>query len=188
MSSSSPASFYDRAAAWGLDFWPWMLPVWALGHSLPAWLLTYVACMVGYALLSSFLESHYSTTLGKHLVGLRVEKVVGPTPTRQTWPEALLRHVSAGLSWLTLNLGHVLVLFRQDRKALHDLITQTQVVQDVEEKADLPFLPYITPKQRKYWKYGSLAGQGALMVFYTIYVVMKTWEAMQHISSSYPMP
>ena len=34
------------------------------------------------------------------------------------------------LSWAVLNAGHAFIVWRRDRKALHDIITVTQVVID----------------------------------------------------------
>ena len=39
----------------------------------------------------------------------------------------MLRFFAGGLSWLALNLGHAMVGWRRDRRALHDLIAGTQV-------------------------------------------------------------
>src|SRR5690606_33742877 len=49
------------------------------------------------------------------------------------------RHAAGALSWLTLNIGHALVLLRPDRRALHDLVSGTAVVQDeADPRAKLP--------------------------------------------------
>ena len=72
----------------------------------------------------AFEASRWQATPGKRLLGLRVESTAG---TRLSIGRALLRHVAGLASWFTLNLGHLLVALRGDRRALHDLIAGTRV-------------------------------------------------------------
>lgn len=72
----------------------------------------------------AFEASTWQATPGKRLLGLRVETVDGARPSVV---RALARHVAGLASWLTLNLGHLLVALRADRRALHDLIAGTRV-------------------------------------------------------------
>jgi uncharacterized RDD family membrane protein YckC len=41
---------------------------------------------------------------------------------------AAARFFAGSLSWLSLNLGHAMALFRRDGRALHDLIAGTAVI------------------------------------------------------------
>jgi uncharacterized RDD family membrane protein YckC len=63
---------------------------------------------------------------GKWLLGLRI------IDYRQRYPigfgRATLRLLAYMVSSLTLGIGHLLVLFRRDRRALHDILAGTRVV------------------------------------------------------------
>lgn len=72
----------------------------------------------------AFEAGRWQATPGKRLLGLRVETTEG---ARLSIGRALWRHVAGLASWLTLNLGHLLVALRSDRRALHDLIAGTRV-------------------------------------------------------------
>jgi len=63
-------------------------------------------------------------TPGKHLLGLRVRRDNGEDIG---FARALVRHLAGAISWLLLNLGHALVGWRRDKRALHDLIAGTRV-------------------------------------------------------------
>ena len=67
----------------------------------------------------------HHATLGKRALGLRVETVAcaPPGPAR-----AYRRHVAGSLSWLTLNIGHLLAATAPRHQALHDRIARTYVV------------------------------------------------------------
>ena len=140
-SSSGPtggAHFYWRAAAWALDLVPfeilfvlllWLFPAPPL-HSLSSivpivfhvmWLALF--CMVPYCLYHVYWEHEYQTTPGKWLLGLSVEYTTLPS-----WSQAAMRLLACCLSWTMLNVGHAMMMWRTDRKSLHDLITSTRVV------------------------------------------------------------
>ncbi|MEO8160928.1 MAG: RDD family protein [Arenimonas sp.] len=67
----------------------------------------------------------WQATPGKRLAGLQVRNIRGER--LGVW-HTVLRHASGILGWLTLNLGHALAAWRQDRRALHDLIAGAQVL------------------------------------------------------------
>ncbi len=71
-----------------------------------------------------FEASASGATPGKRLLGLRVLAVDGtrPGPAR-----VLVRFLAAAPSWLLLHLGHAVVAWRADGRALHDLIAGTRV-------------------------------------------------------------
>ena len=71
-----------------------------------------------------FEASGWQATPGKRALGLRVETLGGARPS--LW-RAVLRFVAAGPSWLLLHLGHAMVSWRDDRRALHDLVAGTRV-------------------------------------------------------------
>lgn len=103
---------------WAL-LWPPLLVFAVLGSVYHAW----------------FEASPRQATPGQRALGLRVVDLAGVHIDRT---RALLRHVAGALSWLTLNIGHALVLLRPDRRALHDLLAGTAVVQAAGPRAKLP--------------------------------------------------
>lgn len=70
---------------------------------------------------------------GKRALGLRVVDRGG---ARLSLPRAAARHLAAGLSWLTLNIGH-LVALPPPHRALHDRLAGTRVLR----AAGAPRLP-----------------------------------------------
>jgi uncharacterized RDD family membrane protein YckC len=64
-------------------------------------------------------------TLGMAIAGLRV---VRPDGSRVGWSGAVVRILALPLSFLTLGVGFLLIILRQDRRALQDLIAGTAVV------------------------------------------------------------
>jgi uncharacterized RDD family membrane protein YckC len=71
-------------------------------------------------------------TLGMAVVGLRVVRADG-RPVNGG--EALVRVLALPLSFLTLGIGFLLILFRSDRRALQDLIGRTAVVYGWDARA-----------------------------------------------------
>jgi uncharacterized RDD family membrane protein YckC len=64
-------------------------------------------------------------TFGMALTGLRV---VRPDGSRVGWAQAIVRILALPLSFVTLGFGFLLILLRQDHRALQDLIGRTAVV------------------------------------------------------------
>ncbi|MBS0217875.1 MAG: RDD family protein [Proteobacteria bacterium] len=82
-----------------------------------------------YALLSAVWNlggelSSWQGSPGKHLLDLRVVDISGK---RATFAQLFVRQLAAGLSWLTLNMGHLLAWWPPFR-SLHDRIADTSVV------------------------------------------------------------
>lgn len=73
-----------------------------------------------------FEASLRQATPGQQAFGLRVVDVTG---RRIGALRALSRHVAGALSWLTLNLGHALALVSPQKRALHDMVAGTRMVQ-----------------------------------------------------------
>lgn len=94
--------------------------VWAM--ALP-WLLAYAVLALAWHVIGE--RSPWQASPGKHALGLQVTDLQG---RRLSWSRALLRNVSSGLSWLTLNLGHALALLPPQKRALHDYIAGARVV------------------------------------------------------------
>ena len=102
----------------------------ALGGAL-LWMLAplaIVSCIYGAAF-----EHVRGATPGKRALGLRVT-AAGGEPLGA--PRHVLRQASGALSWLTLNLGHLLAVIPPDHQALHDRIARARVVAD--RQAPLP--------------------------------------------------
>jgi uncharacterized RDD family membrane protein YckC len=64
-------------------------------------------------------------TLGMAVVGLRVVRADG---SRVGWSQAIIRILALPLSFVTLGFGFLLIVLRQDHRALQDLIGGTAVV------------------------------------------------------------
>jgi len=99
----------------------------AIGHLL--WTPLPVFALLSLAWFSGFEASSRQATPGKRLLGLRVVDGQG---RRIGLARAMRRHLAGALSWLTLNIGHLLAAVPPRRQSLHDRIAGTQVVQSVE--------------------------------------------------------
>jgi uncharacterized RDD family membrane protein YckC len=90
--------------------------------SLP-WLLGYALLALAWHVVGEL--SPWQGSPGKHVLGLQVTDLQG---RRLSLPRALLRHAAGLLSWLTLNLGHLLAALPPHKRALHDWIAGARVV------------------------------------------------------------
>jgi uncharacterized RDD family membrane protein YckC len=91
--------------------------------------------LLGYAVLGTAwhvlgVASPLQGSPGKRAFGLRVVDLQGARPR---FARALGRHVAAGLSWITLNIGH-LVALPSPHRALHDRIAGTRVLRDADTR------------------------------------------------------
>lgn len=87
-------------------------------------LLVYALLALPWSIL--FERSAWQATPGKRALGLRVASA--GDGRRLTAGHALLRFLAAGLSWLSLNLGHALAALPPKHLALHDRLTDTRVL------------------------------------------------------------
>ncbi|OGT60831.1 MAG: hypothetical protein A3E01_19830 [Gammaproteobacteria bacterium RIFCSPHIGHO2_12_FULL_63_22] len=71
-----------------------------------------------------FEASRWQATPGKRLLGVQVQSEHGG---RLGLARTALRFFAGSLSWLSLNLGHALAGWRQDGRALHDLLAGARV-------------------------------------------------------------
>ena len=85
-------------------------------------------------------------TPGKWLFGLRVIDHKGRLPIGAT--RAVMRLFAYTVSSLTFGIGHLLLLFRADRCALHDLLAGTRVVRNPGRRRDAGRIPE-PPSDRK---------------------------------------
>jgi uncharacterized RDD family membrane protein YckC len=98
-----------------------MDPAW-LAHAagiLGLWIaLWWCYFAVGWGLLGA--------TIGKWILGLRIVDHRGRSPIGLS--RAFLRLAAYSVSSVTLGMGHLLILLRPDRRALHDVLAGTWVV------------------------------------------------------------
>lgn len=139
MPFTSPATFYQRTAAWALDALLFQIAFVVLLPSSPDFSQSltpqtveqarnylgavFTLGLIIFALYSVYhlwMEKNFSTTLGKFAVGL---EVVYP---QLTWRNVIQRFLGCVLSWLAFNIGHLMIL--KNSAALHDKLSHTQVV------------------------------------------------------------
>ena len=94
-----------------------------------------LASLLALLWFAAFEASPRQATPGKRALGLRVEDARG---ARIGFARAALRHLAGALSWLTLNLGHLLAALPPAHRALHDRIAGTRVLQDPARGSRLP--------------------------------------------------
>jgi uncharacterized RDD family membrane protein YckC len=104
----------------------------ALWQATLPWLLGYALLALGWHVGGEL--SPWQGSPGKHALGLRVTDLQG---RRLSPPRVGLRHVAGLLSWLTLNLGHLLAALPPHRRALHDRIAGARVVRRQASKPAL---------------------------------------------------
>lgn len=103
-----------------------------LEHDEPplAFILLYVGApvlhIIAAGLYYSLMESsRHQATVGKMALGIKVTDAIGQ---RINFGHALGRWFAAALSYLTLYIGFLMAAFTRDKRALHDMIAGTQVV------------------------------------------------------------
>ena len=95
--------------------------------------------LLGYAVMAAPWHvigecSRWQGSPGKRALGLAATDLHGRT---QSLPRAGVRHVAGLLSWLTLNLGHLMAAVPPQKRALHDYVAGARVV-NTHEAARLP--------------------------------------------------
>jgi len=127
----------------------------------PPLLATALLALAWFALSEA---SPWQATPGKRLLGLRVVDAGG---ARIGLARAAARHLAGALSWITLNLGHLLALVPPRRQALHDRIAGTHALQERSD-AHLPA-----------WATAWLVLQVVLAVAATAWLFLAANAAMQ---------
>ena len=88
-------------------------------------LVVYIAVLTFGWLYGALLESSSrQATVGKMVFGLKVTDLGGH---RISFGRALKRHLGKVISLLYLGLGFLMVAYREDKQALHDMIAGTAV-------------------------------------------------------------
>ena len=83
-----------------------------------------ICSVIHFAFIAGFLASRWQATPGKRLMGIYVGDLEG---ARLTFAHALGRELAKVPSWMTLGVGFLIVLFTDQKKALHDVIANTRV-------------------------------------------------------------
>lgn len=128
-------------------------------------LLAFVALFLAWCV--GFERSAMQATPGKRALGLRVVDA-GDGCGRITTGQALLRFLAGGLSWLSLNLGHLLAALPPEHAALHDRLSRTRVVLAAHAPARMPA-----------WATAWLVLQAGLFVLAVGWASLATGAAMQ---------
>jgi uncharacterized RDD family membrane protein YckC len=119
-----------------------------------------------FAWCVGFERSRMQATPGKRALALRVVDAAGGG--RITMGKALLRFFAGSLSWLSLNLGHLLAALPPDHAALHDRLSGTRVVLAAHAPARMPA-----------WAIGWLVLLAGLSVLATAWVAWAASAALQ---------
>lgn len=72
-----------------------------------------------------FMNGRFGATVGKLIVGARIVRADG---SRLGYGFAFIRFLCMMISDFTCGIGYLLVAFRSDKRALHDLIANTRVI------------------------------------------------------------
>jgi len=105
----------DRISIFGEGRWQRLLALFSAGFCL-------------HALYSIILVTLYGATLGKMAVGL---KIVAENGSKISAARATGRYFAEYVSYLTLCIGHLMVIFDDQKRALHDHICSTRVIKNL---------------------------------------------------------
>jgi len=72
-----------------------------------------------------FFNGQFGATLGKMAIGARIVNVDG---SRIGFGKALLRFLATMVTQMTMGVGYLLIVVREDKRALHDLLARTKVI------------------------------------------------------------
>ncbi|MGH8079015.1 MAG: RDD family protein [Lysobacter sp.] len=100
----------------------------AISGLILGWIALYALCGLIYELGFVALSS-WRATPGKRALGLQVVDMAG---RRLGVGAAVVRYLGGGLSWLTLNIGHVMAMAKPEHRALHDRMAGARVVRTGE--------------------------------------------------------
>ncbi len=118
--------------------------------------------LVGGAYFALFESSSWQATPGKRMVGIQV---VANDGSRLGRGRAFARFFAAALSWLTLNLGHVLAGLKPEYRALHDYVAGTRVENADPAHPELPAWGWIVIGLQALLLVVLVFGMAALVLF-----------------------
>ncbi|HXW81360.1 MAG TPA: RDD family protein [Acidimicrobiales bacterium] len=134
------AGIGTRLAAFGIDVVTLVVLFDILGNTVQylvstlsgtSWKISDLPAGGGLAIgILAFLYCTYPVAAGGRTFGMAVAglRVVRPDGSPVGWFQAVVRILALPLSFLTLGVGFLLILLRQDHRALQDLIGGTAVV------------------------------------------------------------
>lgn len=124
------SGFWRRFGAWFLDAMIMLVPAVLIG-----WLLPYVGGLIlGLFYKPVFEASALKGTPGKAMLGMVVISEAGD---RLTLKQAYIRYFCSILSGFVLGIGYIMNLFTAKRQTLHDMISESIVIN--QEPADLNY-------------------------------------------------
>ncbi len=93
--------------------------------------LFYLFTFVGMIVYHGYFYRRSGATPGKQLMGLKV--INSETGEYLTWGQIILREFVGKLflNTMTLYIGWIIGFFRKDKKALHDIVSSSQVLEQV---------------------------------------------------------
>lgn len=131
----------------------------AVGDMLLTPLLLYALLALVWSV--GFESSRWQATPGKRAMGLVVTSVGGG---KLTTGHALQRFLASSLSWLSLNIGHVMAALPPRHLAMHDRISNTRILRE-RSAASLPAWA---------WVWLMLQGAAALAAFLWLFMRVQT--------------
>lgn len=122
------AGFAKRLFAYNIDMTILMIPCVLMSFLIENNKVLYVVCILIVCLYHAVMESsEYQATIGKKYSKIRV---VNNDKERLDFPKAFLRIILKFFSLLLLFSGFIFIIFRKDRRGLHDIIINTLVIID----------------------------------------------------------
>jgi uncharacterized RDD family membrane protein YckC len=125
--------FYNRVLAFVLDILFLYVPVGILLRGAKLDAFGVLTLFLTIAIICAFWVKWEGRTPGKRILGTRVVKY--PDEGTLEPRNVLLRALGYILDYVTAGIGFIFVLFREDRRALHDLIAQTCVIHDKSDQS-----------------------------------------------------
>ncbi len=137
---------------------------------LPALIFSTVAFVLIAGTYFSVMESSkHQATVGKRMLGIKVTNAKGqPISLLQ----GIARFFAAGLSWITLNLGHAFAAWTPQRRALHDYVASTRVENVDPNNPKMPL-----------WAWVVVIAHGLLFIGLTLFTVALMWLLMQELAA-----
>lgn len=171
------ASFEQRLLAFTIDILLITLVGRILAGVLGETLAVNAVVNLGTLIYFIFTQLKYQRTLGKHVMGLRV---VSHDPMQpMTLGRMILREViGRSVSMLILMIGYLMVLFHPERRALHDVFSDTTVV-SLKPVKDVPIMLQAARG------FGVLAGIAVMMGIGFYYAIFYTTFPLERLQRSY---
>jgi len=137
MTSSTPLSrskqfkcvgFSKRLFAYNIDMTILMIPCVLVSFLIENNQVLFVICVLIVCLYHAVMESSdYQGTIGKKYIKIKVVDIDGEP---LEFPKALLRIMLKFFSLLLLFSGFIIIIFRKDRKGMHDIVANTLVIEE----------------------------------------------------------